>query len=67
LSSFQKSVRERNIIECKEFVQNYIEKVLVYPDRVEATFKIMLEGSDGYTVKSGISTKKLKKLATNIA
>lgn len=54
-------------MECKEFIQNYIEKILVFHDRVEATFKIILEGSDGYTVKSGITIKRLKKLTTNIA
>ena len=54
-------------MECKEFIQNYLEKVIVSPDRFEATFKIILEGSDGYTVKSGITKKRLKKLATNIA
>ena len=34
-SIFRGFVRERNIPECKKFIQNYVDKVIVYKDHVE--------------------------------
>lgn len=33
-------IKARNIAECRNFIQSYVEKVLVYVDRVEVLFKI---------------------------
>jgi hypothetical protein len=33
-------VKTRNIAECRNFIESYIEKVLVFDDRVEVIFKI---------------------------
>ena len=43
----RESVRARNISECSKFVENYIERVLVFSDRVTVTFKINVIDSDG--------------------
>ena len=35
-------VRTRNIPECRNFIESYVEKVIVYADRVEVQFKIQV-------------------------
>ena len=70
ISSFQTSVKEKNIIECKKFIQHYVDKVLVFSDRVEVVYRIdvsLLKGTEGYTVLSGKSIKRIKKEGRNIA
>lgn len=32
---FREFVTQRNIPECKKFIQNYVDKVIVYKDHVE--------------------------------
>ena len=70
ISSFQTSIKEKNIVECKKFIQHYVDKVLVFSDRVEVVYRIdisLLKGIEGYTVLSGKSIKKIKKDGRNIA
>lgn len=54
-SMFRGFVKERNMPECKKSIQNYVDKVTVYKDRVEVTFNVvftMLKDYDYYKIKS---------------
>jgi len=42
-------VRAKNIPECRNFIENYVKKVLVYSDRVEVIFKIHVPSDDDDT------------------
>ena len=33
-------IRTHNLVECRNFIDNYIEKVIVYNDKVDITFKV---------------------------
>lgn len=37
---FRGFVKERNMLECKKFIQNSVEKVIVYKDHVEVIFDV---------------------------
>jgi site-specific DNA recombinase len=57
-------VKTHNISECQNFIHSYIEKVIVYSDRVEVLFKIHVpdETSEGVkTLKSEEDIGLLKK------
>jgi site-specific DNA recombinase len=41
-------VKTRNIPECRNFIESYVGKVLIFSDRVEVQFKIRVpEGEEG--------------------
>lgn len=40
-SMFRDFVTQRNIPECKKFIQNYVDKVIVYKDHVEVIFNVV--------------------------
>jgi site-specific DNA recombinase len=57
-------VQTRNIAECQNFIHSYIEKVIVYNERVEVLFKIHVPDNASDTViplKSGENLDLLKK------
>ncbi|WP_088186817.1 recombinase family protein [Desulfosporosinus sp. FKA] len=60
LSVFKQFVTEKNIPECKKFIDNYVNKVLVYKDHIEVVFSLCL-GKDiaAYTFDSNISKLQL--------
>lgn len=69
LSSFSTYLKENNTIECKRFIDNYIDKIVVYKDKVEIILKIAAKNfnsseSDGsgelHTIID-ISREELKK------
>jgi site-specific DNA recombinase len=43
-------IREKNISECRGFIETYVEKVLLYSDKVEVLFKINIPAADGDTL-----------------
>lgn len=52
VTNFHKLVRERNLSECKKFLQRYVQKVVVFPDRVEVIYTMatsLFEGEEGFT------------------
>lgn len=60
----QEFVKSKNIAECRNFIQNYIDRVIVYADKVEVRFKIHLPDDDCDTLnllKSEGCIKKLRK------
>ena len=40
LSKFKEFMKGNNYIECKNFINQYIDKIIVYKDKVEVTFKV---------------------------
>lgn len=61
---FRGFVRERNIPECKKFIQNYVDKVIVYKDHVEVIFSVVftiLEDYEAYKIRSSIKKATLFK------
>ncbi|MBU3144634.1 hypothetical protein [Clostridium sp. CF012] len=38
---FRGVVTERNIPECKKFIQNYVDKVIIFKDHVEVIFNVV--------------------------
>lgn len=69
-SMFRSFVMERNLPECKKFIQNYVNKVIVYKDHVEVIFNVafdFLEKNNPLCIKSSIDKKTLFKIYKNIA
>lgn len=40
LSAFSTYIKENNTLECKRFIDNYIDKIVVYRDKVEIVLKV---------------------------
>lgn len=62
---FRRFERERNIPECKKFIQNYVDKVIVYNDHVEVIFSVVftiLEDYEAYKIKSSVKKSTLFKM-----
>jgi site-specific DNA recombinase len=51
LSRSQEFVRTRNIPECRNFIQSYVEKVIVYANKVEIFFKINIPDNEGKGIR----------------
>lgn len=61
LSEFRESVHDRNIAECKQFVREFVDSVIVYNSRIEVVMKIsshIIDGCD-YTVSKSINRQFL--------
>ena len=41
---------ERNIPECKKFIQDFVDKVIVFKDHVEVIFNVVFSVAKGETV-----------------
>ncbi|MEN6463354.1 MAG: hypothetical protein ABFC94_18545 [Syntrophomonas sp.] len=41
-SVFKQFVMEKNLPECKKFIDHYVEKVVVFHDHVELTLKVVV-------------------------
>lgn len=64
-SMFRGFVKERNIPECKKFIHNYVDRVIVYKDRVEVIFSVVfsvLKEQEAYKIKSAVSKSTLFKM-----
>lgn len=48
-SVFKQFVTEKNLPECKKYIDHYVDKILVYHDHVELTLKVVvgLHGGGG--------------------
>lgn len=62
VAQFGRFVAEQNIPECKKFVRSFVEKVVVFPERVEVVLKVNpAPGSDdGPTIKSEETVKEIR-------
>ena len=57
-------VRTRNIPECKNFISSYIEKVVVYVDRVKVVFKVHVPDAENDSIvllKSGEEIQAIRE------
>ncbi|GHV31834.1 hypothetical protein FACS1894167_14520 [Synergistales bacterium] len=50
INKSKESVRLRNIAECREFIGNYVESVIVHREKVEIRFKIGVPDTDNDTL-----------------
>jgi site-specific DNA recombinase len=69
-SMFRGFVTERNIPECKKFIQNYVDKVIVYKDHVEVIFNVVfniLKDYEAYKIRTSVKKSTLFKRYRNIA
>jgi len=63
-SMFRSFVEERNIPECKKFIHNYVDKVVVYKDRVEVIFNVVfsvMKKQEAYKMSSTVRKSTLFK------
>lgn len=58
-SVFKSFVAEKNIPECKKFIASYVDRVVVYKDKVAVNLKVFVDGGDGLHLHS--SKKKPKR------
>ena len=54
-------VRTRNIPECRNFIESYVGKVIIYGDKVEVQFKIHVPDDDD-TMSPLASEERIKIL-----
>lgn len=69
-SMFRGFVKDRNIPECKKFINNYVDKVIVYKDRVEVIFSVafsVLKEQEAYKIRSALRKSTLFKRYWHIA
>lgn len=62
ISMFKQFVTEKNIPECKKFINSYVDKVIVYKDHLEVTFKVVFafEQKDNiYSFKTSVKIPNL--------
>lgn len=63
LGELRTSVQERNIVECKRFIKEFVDRVNIYDSRIEVIMKIspnVIEGCD-YTITKTIARQFLPK------
>lgn len=62
ISRSREFIKTHNIAECRNFIESYIEKVVVYNDRVEVRFKIHVPDDENDTVSPLISGDRITLL-----
>jgi len=61
---FKQFVTEKNIPECKKFINSYVDKVIVYKDHLEVTFKVAFsfeQKNNIYSFKTSVKITNLFK------
>ncbi|MGV8980546.1 recombinase family protein [Clostridium sp.] len=69
-SMFRDFVTERNMPECKKFIQNYVDKVIIYKGHVEVIFNVVfsiLKDYEAYKIRSSVKKTTLFKRYRDIA
>lgn len=67
---FRSFVTERNIPECKNFIQNYVDRVIVYRDHIEVIFNVVfniLKDYEVYKIRSYVKKSTLFKKYRNVS
>ena len=67
---FKQFVTEKNIPECKKFTNSYVDKVIVYKDHLEVTFKVALsfeQKSNIYSFNTSVKISNLFKTYRKVA
>jgi site-specific DNA recombinase len=55
-------VKTKNLVECRQFIKTYINKVIVYNDRVEVVFNINIPNESVNTIEAMKNTEDKKAL-----
>ena len=67
---FKQFVTEKNIPECKKFISSYVDKVIVYKDHLEVTFKVAFsfeQKNNIYSFKTSVKMSNLFKTYRKVA
>lgn len=67
---FKQFVTEKNIPECKKFIDSYVDKVVVYNDHLEVTFKVAFsieQKNNIYSFKTSVEITDLFKTYSKAA
>jgi site-specific DNA recombinase len=67
---FKQFVTEKNIPECKKFIANYVDRVVVFQDRLEVTFKVAFsfeQKNNIYSFKTFVKLANLFKTYGTVA
>lgn len=67
-SVFKKFVAQRNIPECKKFIQDFVKEVKVYKDHVEVTFNVVFnfaKNREGVEIVSSIKREDIFERYSN--
>lgn len=59
---FKQFVAEKNIPECKKFIDSYVDKVIVYKGHLEVTFKVAFSFEQKNNIYSFKTSAKLTNL-----
>lgn len=59
---FKQFVTEKSIPECKKFIDSYVDKVIVYKDHLEVTFKVVFSFEQKNNIYSFKTSVKLTNL-----
>ena len=59
IGSFAVRVRDRNNEDCKQFINDFVDSIVVYRDKVEANLKIALPDTEGFTLTRTVNRQFL--------
>lgn len=62
LSMFRYFVTQKNIPECKKFIQSFVDKIIVFKDHVEVVLIVSAapDGGNGLTIRSEETIKEIR-------
>ncbi len=55
IGTFAQRVRERDREDCKQFIQDFVDSIVVYRDKIEANLKIALPDIEGFTLTRSVN------------
>lgn len=58
-------IRSKNLPECKTFINSYIEKVVVFSEKVQVRFKINVPSKDNKTLEPLVIEETLANIYAN--
>ena len=59
IGTFAQRVRARNREDCKQFINDFVDSIVVYKDKVEANLKVALPDTDGFTLTRSVNRQFL--------
>ncbi len=59
IGTFAQRVRARNREDCKQFINDFVDRIVVYKDKVEANLKVALPDTDGFTLTRSVNRRFL--------
>ena len=56
IGTFAQRVRARNREDCKQFINDFVDSIVVYKDKVAANLKAALPDTDGFTLTRSVNS-----------